>query len=374
MRILMLVNWKVQFCDNVSLGVQPPDYYVQGHPYWFFRYFDKNAEVDVVDIRTFPWLENFEKEKLRFYVIQTLKVLPRLGKYDLILSHGMQSGVVLSLFRRVFRTKAKHVVFDIGAFNSAAESGAALKLMQFASKSIDGVIYHTSRQKEYYQKYFPWIVPKSTFIKFGTDADFFCMEPDSLGKNEASVVAKNPYILCVGYNKRDWDTLYRAYEMLQKKGQDKLLQGRIANRVHLRLIGHADFHPENEGVESEAFIPVTQLMEEIKGALFCVLPLEYFMYSFGQMTLLQQMALGKAVITAKVPSMTDYVTDGENALLYESGNVEELCEKMELVLKDERLRKTLGRNGYDYVKNQWNECHMAKEIEKYINKVVREKA
>lgn len=366
MRILMLVNWKVHYCNCVPSGLQPPDYYVEGQPYWFFRYFTEKAEVDVVDIHTFSWLENFEKEKLRFYVLQTLKAIPHIGRYDLILSHGMQSGIVLSLFRRIFPTKAKHIVFDIGAFNSAAESGMALKLMQFASKSIDGIIYHTSRQLEYYEKYFPWVVDKSVFIKFGTDADFFCK-----AKNVNSTCAareskeKEPYILCVGYHKRDWDTLYRAYEKLQEKEADS---------PHLRLIGRSGFHPENKGVESKDFIPVNELIEEIEEALFCVLPLEYLMYSFGQMTLLQQMALGKAVITAEVPSMTDYVKDGTDALLYEAGNADALCEKMQLLLSDIDLREKIEGRAADVVKNQWNERHMAVEVERFINVIVREKA
>ena len=36
--------------------------------------------------------------------------------------------------------------------------------MQFASKSINGIIYHTSRQIEYYREYFPWIAEKARFI------------------------------------------------------------------------------------------------------------------------------------------------------------------------------------------------------------------
>ena len=66
--------------------------------------------MDVADIHTFPWLEHFEKETLRFYVVQTLKVLFKLNRYDLIVSHGMQSGVVLSLIRRLWKSKAKHIV------------------------------------------------------------------------------------------------------------------------------------------------------------------------------------------------------------------------------------------------------------------------
>ena len=135
MKILMLVNWKISYDEKeATKSKQPPDYYISGEPYWFFRYFKEIPQVDVLDISSFSWLENFEREKLRFYVWQTLRAIPKIGKYDLIISHGMQSAVVLSLLRRLFKTKAKHMVFEIGSFNSAATTGGALRLMQFASK------------------------------------------------------------------------------------------------------------------------------------------------------------------------------------------------------------------------------------------------
>ena len=67
----------------------------------------------------------------------------------------MTSGVIVALWRMMFRTKCKHIVFDIGCFNSAAESGIIMKLMQFISHSLDCVIYHTQCQQEYYKKYYP---------------------------------------------------------------------------------------------------------------------------------------------------------------------------------------------------------------------------
>ena len=114
-KILMLVNWKVRYCDQVPSDLQPPDYYVADKPYWFFRYFNNQCDVDVVDISSLPAIESIEKEGLRFYIIQTLRVIPRLNKYDCIISHGVQSGILLSLWRRLFKTKSKHIVFDIGS-------------------------------------------------------------------------------------------------------------------------------------------------------------------------------------------------------------------------------------------------------------------
>ena len=345
-------------------GKQPPDYVVPGQKYWFFRYLSDDISVDVVDIRSFPWLERFEKEKIRFYIWQTLKVLPKLNQYDLVLSHGMQSGIVLCLWRRLFgHGKYKHIVFDIGGFNSAKEEGKALKLMQFASKSLDGVIYHTKSQITYYEKCHPWLLSKSRYIAFGTDAEYF--QPTG-----TPIEKENSYILCVGYNKRDWDTLLQAYEKLRnlQKGRN---QDGLADFPKLKLIGKEKLDREYDGVETVGFIPVTQLMKEIEKATFCVLPLQSFNYSFGQMTLLQQMLLKKAVIAANVPSLRDYVTDGQDCLLYEPENAEELAEQMERLIKDSEFSRQLGENAMQSVREKWNEKRMAQDIWEFCREIVR---
>ena len=349
MKVLMLVNWKVEYCNQTPADKQPPDYYVPGQPYWFFRYFKEQPEVDVVDVRSFPWLENFEKNKIRFYIWQTLRVLPKLHKYDMIISHGAQSGVVLSLWRRIFKTKAKHVMFDIGSFNSAAESGFALKLMQFASKSLDGVIYHTSSQLGYYEKFFPWIVKKSQFLRFGTDLEFF--DPKELQTTEDS----GKYILCVGYSKRDWPTLVQAYQ-------------KVDTEVKLRLVGKVDPAFEKvSGVEQIPFVPIKELIQQIFNAKFCVLPLEWFNYSYGQMTLMQQMALGKCVVTAKVPSLTDYVQDGKTAVFYEPGDTEGLARKLTELLENPQRCEQIAVAGKADLTENCNEQIMAKDIENTLN-------
>lgn len=369
-QILMLVNWKVEYGAERPKGKQPPDYYMSGEPYWFFRWFRREVHVDVVDIRSCTWLENVEKNKLRFYIWQTLRIIPRMHHYDIIISHGAQSGIVLSLWRRLFRGKEKHLLFDIGAFNSAAESGAALKLMQKASKSLDGVIYHTSGQIDYYKKCFPWLVDKSKFIRFGTDSIYFSRENRNKEEN---------YILCVGYQKRDWNTLISAYDLMVKELER---QGNESEIPELRLIGKSEIvamrddgrRNENRGcgrISAYGFMPLEELISNIQNCMFAVLPLENCNYSFGQMTLLQQMALGKPVIAARVPSMIDYIEEGKTALCYTAGDAADLCEKMLHLYCSGESRKQIGELAALYVKNQYNEQTMARQIEDYIEQILK---
>ena len=357
MKILMLVNWKVEYCSKPPEDKQPPDYVVKGEKYWFFRYFEEETQVDVVDIRSLPMIERFEKDFLRFYVWQTCKVLRHLNHYDLVMSHGMQSGIVLCLWRRLFgKGKYKHIVFDIGAFNSAREEGTALKLMQYASKALDGVIYHTSSQKSYYRKCHPWLLDRARFIPFGTDPYFFAPEADA----EISRKEEKPYILCIGYSKRDWDTLLKAYE-------------RVETDVELRLVGKGDLECWDKRVRAISYVPVTELKRQIAGSLFGVLPLWSFNYSYGQMTLLQQMAMGKAVIVADVPSLQDYIEDGKTALSYPPEDVDELADRLHILLEDADRRERIARCGKEAVKQLFNERRMAAEIENFIESVMEKK-
>lgn len=115
-------------------------------------------------------------------------------------------------------------MFDIGSFASASESGFSLKLMQFASKSLDGLIYHMSAQKSYYERFFPWIVGKSRFIRYGADFDFFGDDRmiNSIGRS---------YIVCAGKNKCDWNTVVKAY-----KESNSLLIEKARNMMFALLV------------------------------------------------------------------------------------------------------------------------------------------
>lgn len=353
MKILMLVNWKIEYCNSIPKSKQPPDYYVKGEDYWFYRYFKNKPEVDVIDISSFPALENFEKNKLHFYIHQGLKAVPRLDKYDLVVSHGMPSAVIVALWQHLFKKRVKHIVFDIGCFNSAAESGRIMKIMQNISKSIDGIIYHTKCQKEYYEKYYPWLADKSEFIRFGTDLEFF--DNGSLKKSNDY----GKYIVCIGASRRDWDTLIKAYKLLDTD-------------IKLKIIGHTDEKYNGiKGVKQIPFIPVTDMINQIYNARLCVLPLESFNYSYGQMTFLQQMALGKCVIAANVPSLNGYAEDKKTAVFYEAKNENSLADAVNFVLDNPKEEAKIISNARDYLKNECNERIMAEQIENFYLKILK---
>ena len=348
----MLGNWHVRRVDAIPDKRQSPDYYLKNGDYWFFKHFREKPEVDIIDVKGSGLLDYIERKVYHVHIIQGIKAILKMHKYDLVISHGMTSGIVLAAFRTLFHIKKpKHLVFDIGCFNSAAESGFIMRVLQRASKSIDAIIYHTKCQKEYYEKYYPWIFKRSRFIFYGTNIEEFVSSQN---------VEKEGGILCIGYVRRDWDTLVKAYS-------------KLVTDKKLKIVGHlSDEYKAIPGVEQFPVVSIDKLKLMIESACFCVLPLEVMRYSYGQMTLLQQMAMEKCVIAADVPSLEGYVEDGKTALLYRPNDIEDLKNKMEYALKHPDEIRRIGFNARKVLVERCNEQIMAQEIEDYIRFVMME--
>jgi glycosyltransferase involved in cell wall biosynthesis len=60
------------------------------------------------------------------------------------------------------------------------------------------------------------------------------------------------------------------------------------------------------------------------------------------LTVIEANACGTPVVESDVPGLRDSVLDGQTGLLYEYGNIEQLVEKISLVLRDERFRSRLA--------------------------------
>ena len=175
-----------------------------------------------------------------------------------------------------------------------------------------------------------------------------------LGKNNIKI---EKYILTIGYKMRDIKTLLSAFK-------------NINTDLKLRIIGVDNIECNDERVECIAPISKRELNYQIQKAEFCILPLVEKNYSYGQMTLLQQMYYGKAVITADVTSMKDYVENKETAILYEQQNVEDLQRKIEALIMDKELKRRIGLNARNSVMNKHNEKNMAKKICVFLKEII----
>jgi len=351
-KVLMLVNWDVHREDNRSENLQAPNILKKDQKYWFFKHWpEEDINVDVIDYSKLPLIHTIEKDLLRFYVVQILKAAPHFDRYDLIISHGAQSAILLTFMRSILGIKLPpHMIIDVGCLNGGRSRQPELFLFQFAMRSISCLIYHVSSQKDHYERYFPFLSYKAFYVPFGVDTDFFV---------PVDVKLEN-YILAVGYKFRDWKTLMQAFKDI---GKD----------IKLRIVGpkRRDIEIENIplNVSHQPYVSINILKDLIAKAKFVVLPLIDILYAHGQMTLLQSMAMGKAVIVTKVPSTVDYIVDGENGLLVNVYDSEDMRNKIEFLLNNPQEINRLGRNARKSVEEEFNEKVMAENIYRSINQL-----
>jgi len=349
-KFLVLVNWHVHRKKDQEFFYQSPNIILQNRRYWFFNYWpERDIETEVIDYSRFPIVHFFEKNIFRFYVIQGFKALTKLEKYDILISHGVQSAIVLAFIRSFLGINyPPHIIIDVGCLNGGRSRQPELILFQFAMNSVSGLIYHAKSQKKHYDKYFPKLARRSIFVPFGVDTEFF--KPLDLEQEN--------YILSVGYKFRDWRTLINAYSKIRTNTMLKIVGPK---KLNIKL-------PENVSVIP--YVPINILKELIARAKFIVLPLINLPYAHGQMTLLQSMAMGKAVIVTKVASTVDYIKDYQNALFVKYNDISDMKDKIEFLLSNPNEIIRLGRNAQMTIENKFTEKHMAEVMYEAIRLII----
>ncbi len=356
MKILMLVNWKVHYLEKDDSSIQPPDKVVEGGKYWFFKHWqENNVDIHVIDYSRLRFLHTIEKNILKFYVYQSMRaLLSGTSGFDLIISHGAQSAVFFAFLRSSAGIRyPPHIVIDPASFNGGRDNLIEILPIKFCARSISGIIYHSTIQFEYYKKHLPFLVEKTKFIPFGVDIDFFT--PMNL--------SVEPIILSFGERKRDYKTLLLAWSQLNMK------------KIRLDIVGVQStkalgMHSLPNNVKLYGKVPIDVLKTMIAKAMFIIIPLPYYNYSYGQMSVLQSMSMGKLVITTKTPGTIDYVCDGNDAIFVKPYDLHDMKDKINMCIKNPELVTQIERNAREKVVRHFSEIAMAQDIFQFVKQLL----
>lgn len=348
MKILFIPNWRVHRITADDAAIQAPDKQVQGQPYWFFKYFPEGTEVDIIDIGEENWVRRLE-HKVKFYFVQPWKAFKVRKKYDLVISHGAQSGLVYELLTSFVSKKPQHLMFDIGGLNGSRVNKTEMPLIRWALRKAPHIIVHSSRQLELYANHYPKLAPNATFIPFGNDVDYFIPQEGEMKKQ----------ILTFGKAKRDNDTLCKAFSDIADKNGYKLV-----------VVGDSSLkekYPCND-IDFRDPVPLKDLVELTRVSAFVVVPLPEFLYSYGQMSFLQSMALGKALVVTETTSSADYINSAPGVEKVAPYDVDGMTEALQrLMACDFSTLQQRGLANRQFVVSHFSEKKMAENISKFIS-------
>ena len=202
---------------------------------------------------------------------------------------------------------------------------------------------------------------KAHFVPFGTDFDFFSGE----GRVESGEFDEHRehILLSVGYAKRDYKTLCEAW----KKAD--------VGDYRLRIVGDdslKELYKDCPNIEFSGKIPIAELMELTHRCTAVIVPLPEYMYSYGQMTILQSMAMAKPMIVTRTTSTADYIDKASGVIAVEPEDIDSMALSIEKMcsLNDTKLRQ-MGDKNQAYVKSHFNEMQMAEKIEEIITKYLQ---
>lgn len=327
--------------------IRPANKMVPEEGYWFFKWLPETI-VDVIDDWS-PMPISVVEGLSRVEQIQALRALIIQRNYDVVLSHSYSSGFVFSMIRSIFGGRhPAHFIIDVGCLNGNRESRAQIAAIGMSLKSVDGLIYHSTVNEDFYSSHFPDL--NRRFVPLGLDTSYF----KPLDENPSE-----DYALSIGTRFRDYETLANAW-----KGVDYPLRIVGQNRRTINRNRNITFTPE---------VPINELNALIHNARLIVLPIEGRRYSVGQMTVLQCMAMKKTIIVTDVPGISDYVSNGANCLTIREGSKSDIRNAVQLALRDENLSARLAEKARSDAVAKFDERAMASGILSFMRECLGEK-
>ena len=117
-------------------------------------------------------------------------------------------------------------------------------------------------------------------------------------------------------------------------------------------INEIELRRQNPRVKFLGHLTGSELKKTISNAAYVVVPSEW--YENCSMVVLEAMALGKPVIGSRIGGIPEQVINGENGLLFEPGNFQQLAEKMLFLSSNSELRDSFGRAARNRVEQQYS--------------------
>jgi glycosyltransferase involved in cell wall biosynthesis len=259
------------------------------------------------------WLDYF-RQSLTAWIALYRQGSERIG----FLTSFPQLPVCLGILKRITFSKAPIVAwcFNLGK----TYGGMKGRLAKFALSAVDIFVVHSTAEIEIYSR---WLsIPRERFI----------FVPLSIQTNvfEVEDEAPEPFVVAIGSANRDYDCLVRA---LQPLGYNTII---VAGRHAVENLALPSF------VEVRSGLSLSECHILSQRARVNVIPIKNADSASGQVTLLETMMFGKAVVATRCAGTVDYVTEDLDALLVEPDDDKALSLAISELWSDEIKRNMIG--------------------------------
>lgn len=235
--------------------------------------------------------------------------------------------------------------------------------------SIIGYFEAIKWNKNYLQQYVNYFISPSKFLK---------NKMIEAGYSRDKIVVLNNFIDDEKYLNEDIqkEKYYCYFGRLSKeKGILTLLKAASnLKKFKLKIIGTGPLEKylkdeyQNGNIEFLGYKPYEEFKDIIKNSLFTVVPSEW--YENYSMSIIESFALKTTVIASNIGGNPEIALNGKTGFLFSPGNQEELENKIIYLFEHPEIAIQLGKNAFDFVKNNNNSQNHYQNIIEIYKKVI----
>jgi glycosyltransferase involved in cell wall biosynthesis len=282
------------------------------------------------------------EKRLKLDLLEALFAAANFSKYNAILSTSEKAAIPLSMIISLTRKKKPHVL--IGHHFSSENKKRFFRLWD-PVKTVSHIIVVCRSQATFVVEKLNYPASQVDFIYDKVDDRFYSPESGPPGD----------YILAVGQEQRDYDTLLRAIS---------------GSNLRLVIVASSPWStfsvkvPDPKDVTILSHIPFIQLRDLYARARLVVTPLFDVDYAAGANAVLEAMSMGKPLLLSRTAGICDYVVDGVTGRYFSPGEPEELREQIRELWDCPAEQKRLGMNARQAVEESMN-------MDTYVSRVVQ---
>ncbi len=240
-----------------------------------------------------------------------------------IVTDGGASGILLAILQTLFPWGRKpHVMIDCNWYESPSAWKTWLKglRLRLASHSVERFVVWASHEVDDYARVFGLPVQKLEYVPFHTTLHDYSYK-----------VRDDGYLFAGGTYDRDYPVLVKAVRNLS-------VPTWIATTRPEQLTGvDLPAHVRIEGTTADGF------RQAMAAARFIVVPMQPgLLHSGGQQTCLNAMYLGKPTIAVGRKWAVDFITDGDDGLIVDYGDVPGLRRAIRWVVDHPEAARRMG--------------------------------
>ena len=191
---------------------------------------------------------------------------------------------------------------------------ARKKVMLRSMEGLRSIVVYSQKEMDYYHSIFG-DNGKFRYVPYGIDYD----------QNKKYAGAKpDRYIFSGGGSNRDYKTLVEAYRIYAKSGFVPLCIATLPQFLE---------GIDTTGIDVRTDVTLETIGDWMRNSALLIISLKDVELSAGHQVLLQGLKENVPVLINKIPSILDYVSN-EQVEFFESGNTQELADKMKTMLEN----------------------------------------